>query len=114
MLTRDQILSANALPSEVVSVPEWGGDVRVAVMSGLWRDQFEHRLSTMYRSGEIRNGRALLASFCIVDDLGKRVFDESDIEALGAKSWIALERVVNVAQRLNKLSDADIEAEKGN
>lgn len=116
MLTREQILSANELPTESVDVPEWGGAVRVAVMSGILRDRFEYRVSSMYRSltGEIVNGRAMLAAYCIVDDAGKRMFEESDIEALGAKSWIALERVVSAAQKLNKMTDADIEAAKGN
>ena len=41
MLTKDQILKSDDLPSEEVSVPEWGGSVMVRSMTGYERDQFE-------------------------------------------------------------------------
>ena len=33
LLTRDEILAADDIKTEDVEVPEWGGDVRVSVMS---------------------------------------------------------------------------------
>jgi hypothetical protein len=117
MLTRDQILAAKQLPRETVSIPEWGGDVIVSVMSGTDRDAFEiaQYLESKNGPGEAsRNGRARLCAFCVVDESGKKLFSESDLQQLGELNWQALERIMKVAQRLNKLTEDDMEQIKGN
>ena len=45
ILSRDQILSVNDRKTEVVTVPEWGGDVIVSVMSGEQRDAYESMIT---------------------------------------------------------------------
>lgn len=113
MLTRDQILAAADLPCEDVDVPEWGGTVRVRTFTGADRDAFE---AAMGEKGKRRlvNIRARLASLTIVDENGKLVFSEDDIEMLGTKSAGALDRVFAVASRLNGLTAADAKALEGN
>lgn len=108
LLSREAILAAADLPRELLEVPEWGGSVWVGTMSGLARDEFEQAI----RDGG--NGRALVASFCIQDEQGNRLFSAADAEALGAKSAIALTRVVRASLKLNKLGDLAIEDAKGN
>ena len=34
LLSKEQILKSDDLKSEIVAVPEWGGDVKVRVMTG--------------------------------------------------------------------------------
>lgn len=110
MLTREQILAADDVASEVVAVPEWGGEVRVKVMTGAERDAFESLVTAKAKLGQLAdNMRATVVAASVVDETGTPLFTERDIEALGRKSWTALERVADVAARLNRLTDADVE-----
>lgn len=119
LLTRDQILTAEDLKTEIVPVPEWGGDVRVASMPGLDFEQLTDQYAGDARKEKGTDGKpggplktsfaAALAAFTIVDESGKRIFTEADIVVLGTKSQAALDRVVVVASRLNRLSKEDRE-----
>ena len=106
-LTKDQILEANDLQSESVTVPEWGGDVLVRTMTGADRDAFEASMITTLPDGtrkpNMTNMRAKLVALTVVDQAGNRVFDVSDVDRLSLKSASALERVFNAAQRINGL-----------
>lgn len=117
MLTREQILSASDRNSESVDVPEWGGSVLVSAMSGVARDAWEQSL-VVRKAGKVEpnmaNMRARLVAACLVDSTGARLFGDADIAALGEKSCAALERVCKVAQRLNGLTDQELETAKGN
>lgn len=109
-LTRELILGADDLVTELVEVPEWGGDVRVRTLTGAERDAFEMAVYTMrQKAGAAINIRALLVALCAVDDDGKRLFSERDAVQLGAKSAKALDRIFSVAQRLNGLTAADVD-----
>lgn len=112
LLSKDDILKADDLKSEVVSVPEWGGDVRVRALSGTERDAYE--ASVMVQRGRdvtmnLRNARAKLVAVACVDGNGERLFDDGDVLALGRKSAAALARVFEVAQRLAGLTAEDVE-----
>ena len=104
-LSKDAILEANDLKTEVVEVAEWGGSVNVRTMTGADRDAFEASLFVMQADGtrkpSVANMRPRLAALTIVDDAGNRMFAEADVEALARKSAAALEKVCVVAQRLN-------------
>lgn len=113
-LTRDEILATNDRPSERVHCPEWGGDVLIASMSGTARDAWEQSLLGVEGKVNMNNIRARLVAHTAVDDMGVPLFGLADIEALGAKSAAALDRCTRVAQRLNKLTDADLDDAKGN
>lgn len=112
LLSREDILSAEDLQQEVVEVPEWGGSLYVRGMDGTSRDAFERDMVTIKGkdvSTNWQNFRAKLVARCAVDAEGKRLFTDSDAAALGRKSAAALQRVFVVAQRLNGLSDAEVE-----
>ena len=108
LLTREQILSATDIAREVVKVPEWGGEVAIAAMSGAARDAWEQSL-VGERKLSLDNIAARLVAYCAVDADGKRLFSNDDIEALGRKSARALARCVKVAQKLNGLTAGDLE-----
>lgn len=112
LLTREQILGADDLPTEDVDVPEWGGTVRLRTLTGTERDAFE--ASSVQQAGKVRrininNIRARLVALCIVGEDGNRMFSDTDIKALGAKSSKALDRVFDAASKMNGLSDEDVE-----
>lgn len=109
-LTKEQILAADDLPREEVQVPEWGGSVYVRVMSGAERDAYEQ--SYLEKKGDSyevnrRNLRAKLAVQTVVNENGERLFSDADVDALGAKNGGALDRIFEVASRLNRISKKD-------
>lgn len=116
LLTRDDILQAQDLPTERVSVPEWSGEVLVRGLTGAERDKFE--ASIVVRKGNRTdfnpdNMRAKLVALCVIDEQGNRLFTDDDVKILGKKSATALDRVFQVAQRLSGLQPGAIEeAEK--
>ena len=112
MLTKDQILKADDMVTQAVEVPEWGGVVTVAGMTGTERDAFEQSIvDTRGKSTKtnLANIRARLCAMTMVDDKGERLFADSEIKALGKKSAKALDRVFAVAQELNGMSPGDVE-----
>lgn len=105
-LSKEQVLKANDILTEIVPVPEWGGEVTVAVMSGPARDEWEMML---YADGKPDNSnhRARLCAMCIIDpQTGERMFT---VEELSKKSGLALNRVFEVAMRLNRIGTEAIE-----
>ena len=111
LLSKEAILAAQDVVTEIVEVPEWGGSVRVRGLTGAERDAFEGE--TIQRNGRdvktnTRNLRARLVVLSVVDDAGARLFAFHDIEALGEKSARALDRIFAVAMRLSGLRDEDV------
>ena len=106
LLSKSEILSAHDLKTEDVSVPEWGGDVRVRTITGSERDAFEGGLVGEGGQRNLSNLRARLLSLAIVDENGSRLFSENDAAILGGKSSAALDRLFDVAQRLNGIGQA--------
>lgn len=112
ILTRDEILNAPDIKTEKVEVPEWGGEVLVRALSGAERDRFEASIISAHGKKtrrDLRNIRAKLVALCVVDEQGRKLFSEADIEALGKKNAAALDRVFSVAQRLSAVSEDDVD-----
>ncbi len=113
MLTRDAILKANDIQQEVVEVPEWGGSVIVQGMTGQERDLFEKSIVQDDKDGENKRTvnyeyfRAKLLVYTVRNEDGTRMFDEADVEALGAKSGRAIQRIADVALKLSGLTEED-------
>lgn len=111
-LSKDDILKADDIKPEEVEVPEWGGSVLVRGLTGRERDEFE--ASIMERRGKrmvpnVANVRAKLVARCCIDDSGRRLFLDSDVETLGGKSAGAMNRVYEVAAKLSGMTDEDID-----
>lgn len=113
-LKLEDILNANDMVTEIVVVPEWNGQVMVKAMTGTERDAFE--ASIMTNIGEknqkmkMDNFRTKLLIKTVIDpETKKPMFTAAHIDALGAKSAAAIDRVFAVAQRLSKISDDDVE-----
>lgn len=112
-LSRDDILGAEDIITELVEVKEWGGTVRVRGLTGRERDAFEASIvgsrAGKSRQQNLQNVRAKLCALSLVDASGQRMFTERDIQALGNKSAAALNQVWNTAQRLSGLSDEEVD-----
>ncbi len=108
ILNREAILSAVDLKKELVKVPEWGGEVYISMMTGEARDAWEQGL-VGGKGANLDNIRARLVAFTAVDDQGKRLFSNEDAIVLGQKSATAGERCVKVAQKLNRLTEQELD-----
>ncbi len=111
LLSKDFILKTPDLPAEDVDVPEWGGTVRVRMLTAAERDAWE-AASFGGETKNLQNVRARLVVLCAVDGEGKRLFTDADAAALGNKSGAALDRLFEAAMTLSKLRKADAVAEK--
>lgn len=108
ILSRDAILAADDLKKETVKVSEWGGEIIISTMTGEARDAWEQSLIKS-KDNNMQNIRARLVAVSAMDENGNRLFSDSDVEALGRKSASALDRCVRVAQKLNKLTESELE-----
>ena len=114
MLTRDEILSKKDLKKEKLKVPEWGGEIYVSEMTGSDRDVWDQYISKPTPDGIVSDARATLVSMTVVGEDGKKLFKAADIKELSKQSYKPLTAVFAVAQRLNGLTDDDVEIAKGN
>lgn len=102
-------MAASDRRTEDVDVPEWGGAVRVATISGAERDQFESGVRNPNGKMDMSNIRARLVALACVDDQGAKLFTASDAAELGQKNAAALDRVFSVAMKLAGLRAEDVE-----
>jgi hypothetical protein len=112
-LTRDAMLAPIEVPREEVELPELGGSVWIKGMTASDRSKFEREFQTSSgkrskrRMDEIRE-RLVIA--CVCNEDGTLLLTERDIEAIGRQPIGVIERIVDVAQRLCGMSNADVEA----
>lgn len=125
LISKDQILSAaGRLPFEDVPVPELAPDdpsamARISTMTGLQKDAWEAIVYVPEKDGKtVRvnqvNWRANLVAHCWVDETGKRMFETADeVLSLGGLSSLILDRLYQVAKRLNVIgTDEEAKVEK--
>ena len=115
ILGREAILAARDLKTEVVRVPEWGGEVILSTMTAAARDAWEQSLIGNGKGNlDMSNISARLFVLSAVDDKGNRLFSDKEAEAMGRRSAKALKRCVAVIQKLNGITDNELEEVKGN
>lgn len=112
MLSREDILGKDDLKREAVTIEEWGGDVFVRVMTseekewweaGMFDDEGKQRSL----KDNIKNMRARLAVITVCDEQGTAVFHLNDVDLLTKKSSTALDKIWDVARRINKISSEE-------
>jgi len=105
-LTREQILAARHREDRKpvkVSVPEWGGDVYLRVMTVA--DQVA--LSEDVKPAEMP---VQVLLHCLVDENGTRLLEEEDAEALAEEDFPLVLRLFGEAAKLNGLTSKELEA----
>jgi len=120
LLSADAIFAADDMVYEDVPVPEWGGEVRVSVMTGAERDELEHRVLAEGKTdddGNIRDQRGfreLCLSLACRDANNERIFSDEDVVRLSRKNSDVIDRLWAVCRRLNKLGKQEQDALKKN
>lgn len=109
-LTREQILQAPDIRTEILHIEEWGGDVWVKSMSGTERDRFEASILDMKtkQTVKLENIRAKLCSCTLCDEEGNLLFTEKDVELLGKKNANALSKVFMLAKALSGIGEEEM------
>lgn len=121
MLSRETILSAQDIHREIVTVPEWGGDVYVRGFTALEKEEVEIRSMQMVdiATGQIRDARQLaglkawIVARCVVDSDGRRIFSDADIDGLQGKNAEVIGHLADVAGRLSRLDVEQAEKNSG-
>lgn len=118
-LSRQAIIDADDLKTVDVEVPEWGGTVRLKMLTGQQRDQFEASMVKVKKDGSsepnLQNARARLVSLCAIEvnpdgTNGPRMFQsQQDVILLGNKSSAAVSRLYNECNELNGFTQKDVE-----
>ncbi len=101
LLNKQQVKDVDDLPSVVVHVEEWNGDVKVQLMSAKRRIEFEKKNANT--KTEIDTMVHLVMYSCINED-GSLMFDENDFEFLCNKSAKALMQIFDAAVNVSTLS----------
>jgi serine/threonine protein phosphatase PrpC len=97
-LSKAKILAANDTKlSDPISVPEWGGDVYCKTLTGTERDHFEDA----YSQNKMKSFRARFLVLTLCDDSGERLFADNEVDALGKKSSIIINRLFEKAWEHN-------------
>ena len=108
LLGRDQILQAQDLRSEEVSVPEWGGVIKIRELAAGERE----RIAGLVTAHDGRS-REIMVALTAIDGDGNQLFSLGDVEELAKKGEAAIQRVAEVASRLSGIGKAaEARAEK--
>ena len=89
-----------------VPVPEWGGDVFYRTISGAERDQFEDA----YAEQKMRAFRVRFLVLALADENGDRLFADGDVEQLGSKSSLVINRLFEDAWQHNAFTQEAVDA----
>jgi hypothetical protein len=106
-MSGDVMAELSKVPQQIVKVPVLG-EVMVKGMTGEQRDEFEAALITgkgRNRDVNLKNMRAKLVSYCVVDEQGDPLF--TDVAALGKVRADVLNKLFTVAQKLSGISEDD-------
>lgn len=106
-LSKAKILAAKDVKlSDPVPVPEWGGDVYIKTLSGTERDAFEDA----YSENRMKQFRVRFLALTLADEAGERLFADADVEALGKKNSVVINRLFDIAWKHNALSNDAVES----
>ena len=115
LMTRETFLSSRDRAYKDVPVPEMGEEavVRISVMSGTSRDEWETKLAQ--RQGpngklvDLKGLKAHLVVATAVDEEGDSLFTLEDLEAINEHNGTVIDRLSDIALLLNGLTEEALE-----
>lgn len=114
LLTADEILGMDDIPTERVTVPEWKNrTVLVCGMTAAGKNAYQASLVEIQgksRKLKLEHATAKLLVRTLVNAKREALFTESQIIKLSTKSAAVLERLAKVASRLSGMDEEENEA----
>ena len=110
ILSREEILAMDDIPTETVEVPEWNGAVVVRGMSAQERLEWGGKVKGPDGTTDVEKAMY----YAIVYGVQEPRFSEDDIPALKKKSGAALDRVAKAWLRLSGLGAEEAIVARGN
>lgn len=115
-LSRDDILNAQDFRTDEIDVPEWGGTVLVRELSAAEADKTGFSMADKQGNIDLSKAEGLairVVALGVIDEKHRRVFTEKDVEALGRRSRLAINRVATRIMQLSGLASETDEDEGG-
>lgn len=114
LLTADEILGMDDIPTEIVTVPEWKHrKVMVCGMTAAGKNAYQASLVEIQgktRKLKLEQATAKLLVRTLVNEKREALFTESQIIKLGTKSAAVCERLAKIASRLSGMDEEENEA----
>lgn len=105
-LSKAKILAAKDTKVTTVDVPEWGDSVCIKTLTGTERDAFEDA----YTENKMRAFRVRFLVLTLCDESGERLFDDKEIDELGKKSSVVINRLFEASWKHNAFSNEAVDA----
>lgn len=107
-MSKHDLLSVADLPRKTIHVKAWKRDVHVQGLSlaGFRKVQRHSQQDELL-------GLAAVVAYSVVDDDGKLVFEESDIEAISNKSIEAIKQISDAAMEISGMNTEVDELKNG-
>lgn len=107
---REQIKAADSRKPLKVHVKEWGIDVYVRMMNVGERDDWELAWIDMRNKGveKFRNFRAFYLVRTLCDESGTRIWNDNELDEVATLSGAVMGKLFDIAQKHNKLTEADV------
>lgn len=128
LLTKEMILKAQDFEKEEVEVAEWGGSVFIRSMTSEASDEVQQIFMRLSGVDEVsQNGsqvaikdpeamkgmKAKIVAYCLCDKNGDLLFaEEGDWQLLASRNSAVIDRLYDVAMRINRFTDESVEQEK--
>ena len=110
MISKEQILARRPSRIEAVLMPEWEGTAYVREMSAAERDAFEaNQISQRKEGKDLLHFRAKMVARTVCDVSGARMFSDDEVESVSALPITEVDRLFQVALKLNALTPKDVE-----
>lgn len=120
LIGRKQIDEVVDLKTEDVPVPEWGGEVRLRELSSKQRSLIEATtIGAKGQSVEVRieafkTLREKTVAAALIDQDGKRLYEDKEFAQLGLKSGQVIERLFQKVQELSGMTEKAVKDAEGN
>jgi hypothetical protein len=120
LIGRKQIDDATDLKTEDVDVPEWGGQVRLRELSSKERSLIEATTigakgqSIELRIEAFKTLREKTVVAALIDQDGKRLYQDKEAAQLGLKSGQVIERLFRKVQELSGMTEKAVKDAEGN
>lgn len=106
LLNLDDITNIQDAKTSVISMPEWGGDIKVKAFDFAQQLEFEKQKNLLEDDSDLI---MLMLRMSIVDEDNNYIFNQETIKLLGKRNSQALFKIFTACLEINALSEKGLE-----